>query len=478
MSWLIDAFEQKSEKNGLIHVRRWFGFWRVTVNGYDQSSYYIRKMWQGALEQLPRPFRAKQILLLGLGAGSVIRDLHKRFPGCQVTVIEWDPEMVTLAHRLNMFSLKQAPRILTGDACGILPTLTQRFDLIIFDLYCGERPEPRLAAPEFQGQLQRLLKYNGYMLVNVFKTPALLESTDQVFTRHLTWEYQFNTLALYRRAGYTTYRGIDGYLRRHADGKKNGFYIQTHAKQTGNLIPGLSWARGPIRFEGYFCDEEPMCDPESPRRLVIWQPSRANVPCPKGWWQFPLPVNVRRTGHVKISDPENYWKDWNENVRRQRTKWLKHQPLQIEEVTVEEFVNGYREARPWFQMRDVFVKQLRERITRFPGLVYMLGARDMKTGKIRAGFAMIDIPESKSSIHLTSFFHPRYGQAGVGTGLVDAWFRHGIAHGLRYMDFDIFWVFGDPRGWKGFSIFKSQFGTKFIDYPPPYLKIVGKKSVR
>lgn len=474
MSWLLDAFELPSEKNGTIFARRRFGIWGMLVNGYDQSTGYIRTMWRKALARIPDYARAKRILVLGLGAGSMIDALHARFPGCHVTAIEWDPEMLILAKRMRLYKPGHAPQVLIGDAYEILPTLRQTYDLVIFDLYRGHEPEPRLAEPAFQQAVQRLVKHSGFFLVNVFETPALLEKTDAFFTRIDTWRYRFNTLALYRPASYTTYRAEASYLRLHADGKQNGVFIQSPAKNGGALIPGLRWEKGPIRFEGYFCDEEPVPDTSGPRRLVIWQPLRANVPQPKGWWRFPLPVNVRRTGHVEISDTHEYWKDWNENVRRQRGKWIKHAPLRIEEVDIEEYLAGYREARPWFKMRDMFARQLRERIALFPGLVHLFGARDPATGKIRAGFATLDLPECGAALHLTSFFHPEYAHSGVGTGLVDAWFRQAIASGIRYLDFDIFWVFGDPRDWKGFSTFKSQFGTRFIDYPPPFLRIVGK----
>jgi GNAT superfamily N-acetyltransferase/precorrin-6B methylase 2 len=478
MSWLHERHLFRSDKNGVIVAKRFFGTWEITVDGYDQSSSYIKKMWQEALARLPEYARAKRVLLLGLGAGSIIDDLHRRFPNCQVTVIEWDPEMITLAKRLHLFKPEHAPQVLVGDALEMLPTLDQTFDLIVFDLYRGERPEPRLAEADFQKQLQSHLKHSGFLLANVFKTPTLLEATDRFFSREQTWHFRFNTLALYRPQSYSTYRAEEGYLRRHADGKLNGVFIQTPSVDERLLIPGLRWKRGPLRFEGYFSDDEPACDPDAPRRLVIWQPLRPNVIRPKTWWRFPLPVNVRRTGHVEISDPAEYWKDWNENVRRQRAKWLKAKPLAIEEVSLDDFVAGYREARPWFRMRDMFVKQLRERIVLFPGLVTLLGARDPATGQIRAGFATLDIPECGASIHLTSFFHPQFRRTGVGTALVDAWFRRAIAHNIRYLDFDIFWVFGEPREWKGFSKFKSQFGTRFVDYPPPFLKIVGGKSLR
>lgn len=273
---------------------------------------------------------------------------------------------------------------------------------------------------------------------------------------------------------YATYRAEDAYLRRHADGRKNGIFIEVPSKDSSLLVPGLRWERGPFRFEGYYSDEEPIPDPLARRRLIVWQPLYKKQRRMKGWWRFPLPVNVRRTGYAEITDPEHYWKDWSENVRRQRAKWLKQKPLIIEEVPLEEYIEAFREAKPWFHMRDLFVQAIRERLVQHPGLVRITGARDPLTKRVRAGFVYLDVPEAKSSIHLTSFYHPDEARTGVGTGLVDAWFAHAVRHGIRYLDFDLFWVRGEPREWKGFSTFKSQFGTKFVDYPLPFMKIVGR----
>jgi hypothetical protein len=272
---------------------------------------------------------------------------------------------------------------------------------------------------------------------------------------------------------YSTYRAEAAYLRRHADGRKNGVYIEAPTT-TGGVVSALRWVRGPVRFEGFYSDEEPIPDPNGPRRLVIWQPIRSDLKRAKGWWRFPLPVNVRRTGYAEITDPAEYWKTWNENVRRQRTKWLKQAAFVLEPVKLDEYVEAFREAKPWFHMRDLFVQALRERSVQHPGLVHMLGVREISTGKMRAGFAFLDVPEAQASIHLTSFYDSNVARYGVGTGLVDAWFKHAVGHGIRFLDFDLFWVRGEPRDWKGFSIFKSQFGTKFVDYPKPFLKIVGK----
>lgn len=83
---------------------------------------------------------------------------------------------------------------------------------------------------------------------------------------------------------------------------------------------------------------------------------------------------------------------------------------------------------------------------------------------------MIDVPEASLSIHHMAFYLPTAEHYSANVGLIDAWFRHGIERRLRFLDFDAFYAPGDPRSWRGFSRFKSQFGTRFIRYPNPLVK--------
>jgi hypothetical protein len=55
---------------------------------------------------------------------------------------------------------------------------------------------------------------------------------------------------------------------------------------------------------------------------------------------------------------------------------------------------------------------------------------------------------------------------------MDEWVQHGVRTGLKYLDFDCFYYKGDPKDWRGFSKFKSQFGIHFIVYPNPLMRFV------
>ncbi len=137
-----------------------------------------------------------------------------------------------------------------------------------------------------------------------------------------------------------------------------------------------------------------------------------------------------------------------------------------------EFAAAYRKVKKLGWLTEWFITLVKEKMKLHGTRLHLFGAREKSTGDILAGLAVLDIPENRSSVHMIAFVHPRAMATSVSVGLIDCWFQHALKQGIAYLDFDLFWAPGDPRAWKGFSRFKSQFGTRFIHYPHPFLRIV------
>ena len=198
----MKTIEQKrlfqSPYNGLIECIYAKGRWSVFVEGYDQSSVYITNLWREALRHLPRSFRATRILMLGLGAGAAIKPLHQRFSSCTIEVIEWDSVMCELANTLTLFTSSLQPTVLLGDVADLLPTLTERYDLIICDLFHGPTIPTVVESAWFNAQLARLLSPDGFFILNAFARQRLIEHFDPLFDKHFSWKYKFNLLAAFQ----------------------------------------------------------------------------------------------------------------------------------------------------------------------------------------------------------------------------------------------------------------------------------------
>ena len=240
---------------------------------------------------------------------------------------------------------------------------------------------------------------------------------------------------------------------------------------------GLRWRVGPFWFENFFGDEIPSSDC-GPKRLIIWQPvSREETP--KGWHKTRLLNHIKTTGYALVSHDVPYWSSWSEHARRHRRKWLaQRDDWEVVTPSLEEFISAYKHARMDTVLRLLYIGLLKQHDRAQGEHLHLVGMRRKGgNGTLEAGFAHVDIPEVRQSKHFISFIHDSCRDTSVGVGMMDNWFEHAFTHEIDLLDFGVFWTKGDPRSWKGFSRFKSQFGTIFVRYPYPMWRIGGARHV-
>lgn len=152
---------------------------------------FTRSVWDALAAPvlaLP-PARRRDVLILGLGGGSVARLLRAIVPAARILGVELDREVIAAARRhfeLDALALE----IRHEDARRVLARRGRRFDLVIDDVFVGEGrgvhkpdwiPEPGLALA------LRRLRAGGLLVVNALdeapriarwlaaRLPALLE---------------------------------------------------------------------------------------------------------------------------------------------------------------------------------------------------------------------------------------------------------------------------------------------------------------
>ncbi len=234
---------------------------------------------------------------------------------------------------------------------------------------------------------------------------------------------------------------------------------------------GTRWRHGPFRFEKYTTDVEPAIA-AGPRRMVIWQ-RIARQDVPRGWWRAWSDMSVRMTGIATLAP--GYEAAWSPHARRHAAQWRKRVAVgewEIVEPSAEQFLQAHAASRQDVALRLSFATILKEKIRSHGGRVRLIAAR-RPGGVIEAGLAVIDVPEIVQSIHLMSFLHRGAEKSSAGVGLIDRWFQTSLERGVRFLDFGLFWAPGDPRSWRGFSRFKSQFGVHLIRYPRPLIRFAG-----
>ena len=85
---------------------------------------YVRAMMAFLLFR-PNP---RDVLLVGLGGGSMARFIHQRMPKTRVSVVEIDPGVVTVARRYFHFPEEDARlEIVIGDGAQVVPRRPARY---------------------------------------------------------------------------------------------------------------------------------------------------------------------------------------------------------------------------------------------------------------------------------------------------------------------------------------------------------------
>lgn len=268
--------------------------------------------------------------------------------------------------------------------------------------------------------------------------------------------------------GYVPYRACREYFAREAT------VLQGTTPVSSGAAWGVAWRHGPLRFEKFMTDAEPVRNDTGRLRLTIWQRlTRRDVP--RGWWRAPEDMGLRMTGFSEIAD-DRYARHWTSHARRHAARWAKlvsEGRREIVTLDIETYLKEYAKADQDAFMKIVYPKVVREKAAAHRDRMRFLGSR-RPGGEIDAGLAYLHVPEVATSMHVAAFVGGAAKEDAAGTGLVARWFEDCHADGMRFLDFGFFWAPGDPRDWKGFSRFKSQFGTRLLRYPRPLMRLSGR----
>ena len=88
--------EKKSKYNGSLKVIRAIGLGTyIQAENLTQSGGIIESMWRSTLRTVHRSlFTVHNVLILGLGGGTIVKLIHKNWPNAKITGIDIDREIV------------------------------------------------------------------------------------------------------------------------------------------------------------------------------------------------------------------------------------------------------------------------------------------------------------------------------------------------------------------------------------------------
>lgn len=111
--------------------------------------------------------RDEPVLVLGLGGGSVVHLLRKKYNYYgKITAVELDPVIIEIAY--DEFKLKEHEplKIICEDAQNFVMQTSENFGLIIIDLFLDLEVPPQFFTPEFWNNISGLLSKSGKVLFN------------------------------------------------------------------------------------------------------------------------------------------------------------------------------------------------------------------------------------------------------------------------------------------------------------------------
>ena len=123
------------------------------------------KYLMGILLFMPPP---KNILILGVGAGSLIQFFRFHHPESHITAVDYDNELLEIAHQ-HMLLPKTDDRLsyVIQDARLYIENCQQQFDLIVVDIFNGSQSPDWTRDKAFTKQLKSCLSIQGAVAYNM-----------------------------------------------------------------------------------------------------------------------------------------------------------------------------------------------------------------------------------------------------------------------------------------------------------------------
>lgn len=135
----------------------------IQVGGITQSGGVVEKIWREALKNIEGDF--EDILILGLGGGSVAKILRNEFRGAKITGVEIDPVMVEMGQKY-LGTKELDVEIVIDDAYSfLLKNKNKKFDLIVVDIYQGKTYPSFFESDEFLDLVRTVLARGSGTLV-------------------------------------------------------------------------------------------------------------------------------------------------------------------------------------------------------------------------------------------------------------------------------------------------------------------------
>ena len=179
----------------------WWTSYSVSVSperGYLTGSYY------DYFAVVPMLTEGKDILILGMGAGTSVKQFEHFYPTAKIDAVEIDPEIVRIAAVDEWFGVHDTGRVTihTMDARPFLELTDKTFDVVELDMFQGGPNIPfYVTTVEFYEMIKEHLNPGGVVTMNVLDlegasrlASSVGKTLQQVFSRVYSARRRGNTV--------------------------------------------------------------------------------------------------------------------------------------------------------------------------------------------------------------------------------------------------------------------------------------------
>ncbi|OGM23501.1 hypothetical protein A2961_00485 [Candidatus Woesebacteria bacterium RIFCSPLOWO2_01_FULL_39_21] len=164
--------EVDSPVNGHIVVKTDLAWGtHIQAGGLTQSGGVVESVWKSTFKELKelRTEKIKDVLILGLGGGTIAKLVRGNFPDAKIVGVDLDSIMVDLGRKyLNLDNyyvdvvIRDAFEFLTNNK---LPN-TNHYDLVCVDLYQGDKYPEKFEKESFLKLILKKLSPEGIVIFN------------------------------------------------------------------------------------------------------------------------------------------------------------------------------------------------------------------------------------------------------------------------------------------------------------------------
>jgi spermidine synthase len=176
-----NILKQKSALNGLLEVNLVNGKKILDSSHSNYSFGSLQKILKRGIQEIPLITESKNILILGMGAGSVVETLRNDFNSdAQIDLVDFDPVIIEIAKQHFNLHLKENVKLIEADAYQYLKECKQQYELIIVDLFIDNHIPEKFIGIDFIQLLTKQLTKKGSIVFNTMRQTLSLEKRQRL----------------------------------------------------------------------------------------------------------------------------------------------------------------------------------------------------------------------------------------------------------------------------------------------------------